>query len=539
MSTTDSLTDIDWPSSFYSTDESSLESTHNPYYTEPPHTTRDTTNDTHPAPTTITLHGQQPITRWLTSTTPATTNQTAPPTPHLTTIKLKQIRRKRSHIQVPLHELLANQHWGDLPSSDPAIFRVLSKNVNSLSTKDHNLQWRGAIQAMIDLDAHVICLQEPNTNWTDNLIQPIYRLFQKAFMHAKLVYSASIDKPQTTHQPSGTFMAITGCYAARVLTTGTDNTGLGRWSYSELTGRNGRRFILISAYRVGEQQPVLGSHTAYTQQYHILLQHGHNNPNPRELFIHDIIEFVRRWQPTHDILLCLDANDTAIHSKDHGIDRILEATNLIDLHRFKFPTLPTPATHQRGSKTIDYCLGSRGFANALKGAWMLPFGMPCTLTGDHRTIGLEFDHDILFGQKIPNNEHTSKRGVYSNAYPTVRKFNDDVAAECARQRLFQAAQTLSNKDTFSQPKHNELERIDAALTAILIKTDQKYAKHRTSPWSPELHQAFLGHCYWRTKLTQTRTKRSYKHVLQHIAAQMTTAPATTGSDSQNLRLAQQ
>jgi len=125
-----------------------------------------------------------------------------------------------------------------------------------------------------------------------------------------------------------------------------------------------------------------------------------------------------------------------IHSKDHGLNRILEATNLIDLHQFKFPTQPTPATHQQGSKTIDYCLGSHSFADALIGAWMLPFSMPFTLTGDHHMLGLEIDHYVLFGQKVPSNNHTIKHGVYSNAYPAVWKFNDEVATQCKQLGLF-------------------------------------------------------------------------------------------------------
>jgi len=32
---------------------------------------------------------------------------------------------------------------------------------------------------------------------------------------------------------------------------------------------------------------------------------------------------------------------------------------------------------------------------------MLPFGLPTMLSGDHRTLGLEFDHDVLFGRKVP------------------------------------------------------------------------------------------------------------------------------------------
>jgi len=142
----------------------------------------------------------------------------------------------------------------------------------------------------------------------------------------------------------------------------------------------------------------------------------------------------------HDILLCIDANDTTIHSKDHGLNCILEATHLTDLHQYKCLTIPSPATHQCGRYKIDYCLGTHGFAEALRGAWMLPFGVPTTLTGDHRLLGLEFDHDILFGRKVPCTCTTAMRGVYSNAYPTVHKFNDDVANKCDHQGLFTATQ---------------------------------------------------------------------------------------------------
>jgi len=83
-----------------------------------------------------------------------------------------------------------------------------------------------------------------------------------------------------------------------------------------------------------------------------------------------------------------------------------------------------------------------------------------------------------------------------------------------------------------------MERIDATLTDILVKTDQQYAKCQLSPWSPELHQAFLEHYYWQTHLTQKFTHQNYKHVLNNLVAQMKTAPATTGSIIQNLHLAQ-
>jgi len=109
---------------------------------------------------------------------------------------------------------------------------------------------------------------------------------------------------------------------------------------------------------------------------------------------------------------------------------------------------------------------------------------------------------------------------------------------CKKQGLFQAAQRLSLHYTLSPEDHNKLERINKALTQILTSTDQHYAWYKNSPWSPELHQTFLEHCYWQTELTQKCTCRNYKHVLDSIWAQLETPPPTTGSISHNLRQTQ-
>jgi len=103
---------------------------------------------------------------------------------------------------------------------------------------------------------------------------------------------------------------------------------------------------------------------------------------------------------------------------------------------------------------------------------MLPFGLPITLSGDHRTMGIEFDHDILFGQKVPSPPPLFKRGIYSTAYPTVCKFNDIVAEECAQLKLYDQVQKLADKYLFSDKDHEQLEDIDRQLTKVLTRADQ-------------------------------------------------------------------
>jgi len=155
---------------------------------------------------------------------------------------------------------------------------------------------------MHDMDVHGLCIQESNTNWNESILQPIYKIFQKTFMHTKLSVSSSIDTPQTNHQPGGTFLATVRCCAAHVVAAGNDMTGLGQWSYHELIGCNGRCYIIAMAYYMRPQCPTIGMHTAYTPQCNILLNQGHLNPDPREPFVTDFITFVQCWQPTHDLL---------------------------------------------------------------------------------------------------------------------------------------------------------------------------------------------------------------------------------------------
>jgi len=61
----------------------------------------------------------------------------------------------------------ANHHWGD-PMIIPKplnTFRVLSRNVNTLSTQYNYLQWRAASQAIFESDTDTIALQETNLSW--------------------------------------------------------------------------------------------------------------------------------------------------------------------------------------------------------------------------------------------------------------------------------------------------------------------------------------------------------------------------------------
>jgi len=165
----------------------------------------------------------------------------------------------------------------------------------------------------------------------------------------------------------------------------------------------------------------------YDQQYRILLSQGHIQPKPQQQFIDDLIKQVQAWrQQQIEVLVCLDANEDAEALnplKDLG--QLLAKKDLIDIHATKFPQQPRPATHQRGTRPIDVIFASTRFVDATTAAYILPFGVLITMPGDHRTLGIDLDTQILFGNKSPPPTRFQQvRGVQSNAIPTVQCFCD-------------------------------------------------------------------------------------------------------------------
>jgi len=149
-------------------------------------------------------------------------------------------------------------------------------------------------------------------------------------------------------------------------------------------------------------------------------------------------------------------------------------------------------------------------------AFYLPHAEPLTLTGDHRTLGVDLDATTLFGNRLPMTTFTVHRGVNSNTFPIVPEFCKEVVKQCEAHQLFEHIDHLIQQTEFLPQHHAELEAIDTELTAIIVEMDQKFRKHNNLPWSPTLHHAYLTHWYWMLCLTQKCTKCNYSTQLKQI-----------------------
>jgi len=151
---------------------------------------------------------------------------------------------KPRSVQKPLKSTPDNPWWGDIFSStiSPHTLCIVSKNVNSLNIQDDYLEWKATASAAMDLQAGILCLQEPNLRWNYGITTRIQSIFRQMIQHhVHIATSNSSDPAQdpddtSNYQPGGTLIGALGPWASQVITSGTDQSGLGRWSFIKLEG---------------------------------------------------------------------------------------------------------------------------------------------------------------------------------------------------------------------------------------------------------------------------------------------------------------
>jgi hypothetical protein len=98
------------------------------------------------------------------------------------------------------------------------------------------------------------------------------KLFTKAFGAARLEYSTTSDKFETTyHKPGGTICGAFEQIVYRVVDSGRDDTGCGRCSYLTYVTKEGKEVVIVSAYRVCKEKN-LGDLTSSKQQLGIMYE---------------------------------------------------------------------------------------------------------------------------------------------------------------------------------------------------------------------------------------------------------------------------
>jgi hypothetical protein len=137
--------------------------------------------------------------------------------------------------QQPTNYSKDTQCYGDKPTpiDETEIWRIIGGNVNDIKPYRDMGDSLTILERLRALQVGTIVLSEINVECHKFLLcDNTQSLLQKSFGSARVEYSTLLSKFETTHnKPGGTICASLGSWVHRVIGSGKDETGCGRWSY--------------------------------------------------------------------------------------------------------------------------------------------------------------------------------------------------------------------------------------------------------------------------------------------------------------------
>jgi len=282
-----------------------------------------------------------------------------------------------------------------------------------------NVTYSFEIYTCYDYRVGALCLPEINTHWEqEGQAGALRQLFQDVWK-ASCIQTSRAPKPfLSTYQPGGTVTAVCENWVSRIIGTGEDHLGLGRWTYATQRGRGDKKVTIITAYNASITS---GDGPFFQQQMRLLSrlhrqQQNFSLPAPRRQLVLDSQAWIEHLQREgHSIILALEAKETydldkdlpsphplvfqsgkfTIDAKHDGqFSRLISTCKLSPPLAIQHTTRPFPASHVRGTKQIDYMLLSKDILPAVINSGSLPHHS--ILHGDHHPYFLDFDSTLLF-----------------------------------------------------------------------------------------------------------------------------------------------
>ena len=321
------------------------------------------------------------------------------------------------------------------------------------------------------------------------------------------------------HVYGGTATITLGRETSRLLASGSDPTGLGRWSWQLLRGKNGRKIRIYSAYC-----PVLntGSESVYTQHLTYFDAQQLHDPSPRRLFIQQLQEDITNAQTAGDlIVLGIDAN--------HDLKAPNEFTEMIQRLRLRNPFLeliqkghgPMPPTRIPGTRVIDSIYISEGLqykAAGCLGSEMLPNAT------DHSCLWMDFETLRLFGHKVPTFIPPKAQRLQPGRPDVVTEFQDAVHRIVTLRRVPQRIQKFHRQLPYltDQERETAWAFIWRDTTYAVEYADKVCRKLRVGAhgFSAEWKQIIQQLDFWKFRIAQLQGRKTSVRSMLRLAKQL-------------------
>ena len=329
----------------------------------------------------------------------------------------------------------------------PDTTRIWMTNPNGLGTNPNNTKYNSTFKYIhFKSKADIVCLAETNLRWSflrhaatlNNRIHPHHREFRTSTSHNKQ------EDLGTTHR-GGTCNIALDQTSHKVTKVGQDNSGLGRWSWMQVTGRNNISTRIITAYRPCAK-PTKSQLTTVWDQHSRHYRSQGIEIDPREQFLIDIETTLRDWiSDGIKIVLTIDANENVQAGKFRDMIGRLGLINAHDPHN----SIRLPATHKSGQFPISDIFHSPSLHFQQTG--MLPFGIG--IEGDHRNLYADFISSTLLGEEMFDIIPMKRRRLQLYDSRVVNKFNTILHNYLTHNIILIYYNNMSHKHQYPQPSN--------------------------------------------------------------------------------------
>ena len=429
-----------------------------------------------------------------------------------------------------------NGPWGDpIPKQkETGKVRFAFQNINGLPVNSQAAKHKNIQHILEELQIDYYGMSEVNLNFPK-----INRRQQWKDRFPGKFHSYSTNNEHSNSKAKRLFGG-NGCILSnqltnRVIKSGADETGLGRWVWTLIQGKQGIRLRIITGYR-----PVTdrgnNANTVFSQHE----KYFHDNKqirDPRKAFLEDLEQDVKTWMDNGEqIILGLDLNEDT-WSSNSAI--LIETWGLMNAHKSSHPDTTKTSTCNKNNQEVP-----------IDGIWISP-GIDIAAAGmsgfeeyhvgksDHRMLWIEVLEESIFGFQASTPKKRDQNKIPLNDPKVTKKINKYLLKERERHRIPQKLFALEKKaqqKTFYLAEQKEYDRLFQLDFNLRNKARKKCVKFYAGnvPFSDviakdrkEIHLWDLIFTKLKKRRADTRkTRRLMKQTDQPTALRMTFEEAT-------------
>ena len=403
-------------------------------------------------------------------------------------------RREKSQAKNTMEEQPPNRRppkdtWGHkMKKKAHKKIRVSFVNVNGIGSFAKHEKSEGIRRHMVEKEVDIMGLAETNVNWKKvRNKDTLWDRTKEWVPDRRIGVSYNLhQRVQSKAQPGGTATIAVNDMAQRYKGSGYDESGVGRWSWIVVSGKQNcvTRFVTVYA----PQKSGTGLNTVYEQQL------SYFNHNPIQQFWNDLARAISSWQSSGEQLILMGDWNEEITGENLTLwMRTFGLTEAITSLHGQTP----PPTYHRGSHAIDGIYVSPSIQVSRAG--YLGFG---DIPGDHRGIWIDVEQRSILGYKMADIPIAKARRLKLNDPRVVQRYQTSLDDFFTAHKLYERMRVLRSGIRYGYPltdaQKREYEDIDTLRDKGMRQAAKRCRKLRMGgrQWSPTLQKARDTILFW-------------------------------------------